>query len=287
MKLVTFRGRENAPELGVLRSAEIVPLAELGFRDMPELIAQWTSAQPRVEELAAKGEGQPLSSVKLMAPVPKPNKLICIGLNYREHAIESNMAIPEVPTVFSKFATAIVGPEDSVVLPSITQQPDYEAEFAFIVGKGGRNIPESEWRNHVFGYTIVNDVSARDLQLRVSQWLMGKSFDTFAPMGPAITTADEIADPHTLDIRMTINGEVLQNSNTSELIFNLPALVAYLSSVFTLEPGDVVATGTPSGVGMGRNPKRWLRPGDEMTVFVQGLGELRNRCVAEAEAAKA
>jgi 2-keto-4-pentenoate hydratase/2-oxohepta-3-ene-1,7-dioic acid hydratase in catechol pathway len=169
----------------------------------------------------------------------------------------------------------------------MTEKPDYEAELAFVIGKGGRNISEASWKDHVFGYTIVNDVSARDIQLGSSQWLMGKTFDTFAPMGPAIVTADEIADPHNLAIRMTINGEILQDQNTRELIFGVPALIAYLSSVFTLEPGDIVSTGTPSGVGMGRTPPRWLKPGDEMVVFVEGIGELTNPCVAEGAAATA
>jgi 2-keto-4-pentenoate hydratase/2-oxohepta-3-ene-1,7-dioic acid hydratase in catechol pathway len=173
------------------------------------------------------------------------------------------------------------------VLPRMSEKPDYEAEFAVVIGEGGRYISEADWQKHVFGYTIVNDVSARDIQLASSQWLMGKTFDTFAPMGPAIVTADEIADPHALDIKMTINGEVLQNSNTRELIFNVPQIIAYLSSVFTLEPGDIISTGTPAGVGLGHKPPRWLKPGDEMVVYVQGLGELRNPCVAEAAAAGA
>jgi len=168
-----------------------------------------------------------------------------------------------------------------VVLPKNTVKPDYEAEFAFVIGTGGRHIPAAEWRAHVYGYTIVNDVSARDFQLATSQWLMGKTFDTFAPTGPWITTADEIEDPHRLAISMEINGEVLQDSNTSHLIFQIPALVEYLSSVMTLEPGDLVTTGTPAGVGFAKKPPRWLRAGDEMVVRVEGLGELRNTVVAE------
>jgi 2-keto-4-pentenoate hydratase/2-oxohepta-3-ene-1,7-dioic acid hydratase in catechol pathway len=203
-------------------------------------------------------------------------------LNYRDHAIESNMEIPKVPTIFNKFANTVIGPNAEIVLPKASEKPDYEAEFAFVIGRGGRHIPAEKWKDHVFGYTIINDVSARDFQLATSQWLMGKTFDTFAPMGPAIVTADEIADPHALDIKMTISGQVLQNSNTRELIFKIPELIAHLSAVMTLEPGDIVSTGTPAGVGLGHKPPRWLKPGDECVVSVQGLGELRNPVVMEA-----
>ena len=197
------------------------------------------------------------------------------------------MEIPKVPTIFNKFSTSIIGPGDKIILPKTSEKPDYEAEFAFVIGQGGRHIPAEKWRDHVFGYTIINDVSARDYQMATSQWLMGKTFDTFCPMGPWIVTADEIEDPHALDIKMTINGEVLQNSNTRELIFRIPDLIAYLSSVMTLESGDIVSTGTPAGVGLGHNPPRWLRPGDECVVSISGIGELRNPVVAEAQAAEA
>src|SRR5260370_14565693 len=171
-----------------------------------------------------------------MALWARPPKVIWVGLNYRDHAIESNMEIPKVPTIFNKFTTSIVGPGDSVILLKHSEKSDYEAEFAVVIGKGGRYIPEDKWKEHVFGYTIVNDVSARDYQMATTQWLMGKTFDTFCPIAPWIVTADEIADPHALDIKMTINGEVLQNSNTRELIFNIPALMAYISGVCTREP---------------------------------------------------
>jgi 2-keto-4-pentenoate hydratase/2-oxohepta-3-ene-1,7-dioic acid hydratase in catechol pathway len=186
-----------------------------------------------------------------------------------------------VPTIFNKFPTAIIADGDNIVLPRSSEKPDYEAELAFVIGRGGRHIPAAEWRDHVFGYTIVNDVSARDYQMATSQWLMGKTFDTFAPMGPCLVSADEIPDPHALDISLTLNGEVMQSSNTRHLIFRIPELIAFLSSVFTLEPGDVVSTGTPGGVGFARKPPRYLRPGDEVVVRVQGLGELRNPVIQE------
>jgi 2-keto-4-pentenoate hydratase/2-oxohepta-3-ene-1,7-dioic acid hydratase in catechol pathway len=228
------------------------------------------------------GEAFDPAATKLAAPVPRPPKIICIGLNYRDHAEETNLPIPEVPTVFTKFPTAVIGHRHAVVLPKNSVKPDYEAEFGEVIGKGGRHIPEDRWKEHVFGYTMVNDVSARDFQMATTQWTIGKTFDTFAPIGPAIVTADEIADPHNLGISMTVSGEVLQNSNTRNLIFNVPKLIAFLSSVFTLEPGDIISTGTPGGVGFARKPPRWLKPGDEMAVRVEGLGELVNPVVAEA-----
>jgi 2-keto-4-pentenoate hydratase/2-oxohepta-3-ene-1,7-dioic acid hydratase in catechol pathway len=224
----------------------------------------------------------PLKSVTLMAPVPKPGKFICVGLNYRDHAIETKMEIPKIPTIFSKFSSAVIGPNEAIILPKNSTQPDYEAEFAFVIGQGGRHIPAERWREHIFGYTMVNDVSARDFQMATTQWLMGKTFDTFAPMGPHIVSADEISDPHALDISLSIHGETLQHSNTRELIFKIPELVAYLSSAFTLAPGDVVSTGTPAGVGFARKPPRFLRPGDEVVVRVDQIGELRNPVVAES-----
>jgi 2-keto-4-pentenoate hydratase/2-oxohepta-3-ene-1,7-dioic acid hydratase in catechol pathway len=287
MRFVTFQTPNGRPEVGIQTDSAVTSLANLGVTSMLDLVTRWEEIRPQLDAKLGSEPKLSAGEYRLLAPIPRPNKLICVGLNYREHAIESKMAIPTTPVIFNKFATAVVGPGDSVVLPKMTEKPDYEAELAFVIGKGGRNISEASWKDHVFGYTIVNDVSARDIQLGSSQWLMGKTFDTFAPMGPAIVTADEIADPHNLAIRMTINGEILQDQNTRELIFGVPALIAYLSSVFTLEPGDIVSTGTPSGVGMGRTPPRWLKPGDEMVVFVEGIGELTNPCVAEGAAATA
>jgi 2-keto-4-pentenoate hydratase/2-oxohepta-3-ene-1,7-dioic acid hydratase in catechol pathway len=283
MKFVTFR-REGASEPGVLRGGDIVGLKGAGFASMIDVIAGGPAARARIEEWILKpavDEIAPLDEVRLLAPIPRPPKIICIGLNYRDHAAESKMEIPKVPTVFSKYATAVIGPGESIVLPRLSTKPDYEAEFAFVIGKGGRYIPGATWREHVFGYTILNDVSARDFQMATSQWMMGKTFDTFAPMGPAIVSADEIADPHSLDISLSINGETLQQSNTKNLIFPIPDLIEYLSSVFTLESGDVISTGTPAGVGFARKPPRFLKKGDYVVVRVEGLGELRNPVVDE------
>ena len=285
MKFTTFRQSGGKPEPGVLLHDSVIPLSGIGFTDLIAVLAGGQEAKTRVENLLANppaGTGLPLASVTLMAPIPRPPKFICVGLNYRDHAIESGMAIPTIPVIFAKWPQCVIGPDEQIVLPKNSSQPDYEAELAFVIGTGGRHIPAEKWKDHVFGYTIVNDVSARDVQLATSQWIMGKSFDTFAPMGPYLVTADEIANPDNLHIGLSINGEVLQNSNTRELIFKIPELVAYLSSVFTLEPGDVISTGTPPGVGFARKPPRYLRAGDNVVVTVEGLGELRNPVVAEA-----
>jgi len=270
MKLVTFRHGGSGAQAGVLNGDKVTGLG----MDMLQLIFSGTVPAP-------VGDSYDLSAVTLLSPIPRPPKFICVGLNYRDHAMESNMAIPKVPTIFSKFSNVVIGPGENIVLPPESTQPDYEAEFAVVIGPGGRRISAAKAMDHVFGYTIVNDVSARDLQLATTQWLMGKTCDTFAPMGPWIVTKDEIADPHALDISLEIGGEVLQNSNTRELIFKIPELIEFISSVVTLEPGDIISTGTPAGVGFARKPPRYLKDGDECVVRVQGLGELRNPVVAE------
>jgi 2-keto-4-pentenoate hydratase/2-oxohepta-3-ene-1,7-dioic acid hydratase in catechol pathway len=285
MKFLTYQRPGEKPEAGVLLEENVVSLAGAGFPDMLSVLAGGAAAKDAIAAFIAEppaGATVPLASVKILAPIPRPPKFICVGLNYRDHAIESNMAIPKVPTIFSKFSNTVIAPGENIVLPKQSTTPDYEAEFAFVIGTGGRHIAAENWKDHVFGYTIVNDVSARDIQLATSQWLMGKTFDTFAPMGPYLVTADEIADPHNLKIGLSIDGVVLQDSNTKELIFKIPELIAFLSSVFTLEPGDVVSTGTPAGVGFARKPPRLLQPGDNVVVSIEGLGELRNPVVAEA-----
>ena len=284
MRFVTFESNGQARP-GVISPVDtVLDLSPLGFTTLLDFIEAGPKSLDDARTLAQESSAstQPrLSEVKLLAPIPRPRKLLCVGLNYRDHAKETNSPIPDVPTIFNKLATAVIGPGDKIVLPKVSKSPDYEAEFAFIIGRGGRHIRGEDWRAHVFGYTIVNDVSARDYQRATTQWLMGKTFDTFAPMGPWIITADEIPDPHNLDVQIDINGEILQNSNTRELIFKIPDLIAFLSSVFTLEPGDIVSTGTPAGVGVARTPPRFLRPGDDVRVKIPAIGELRNPVVAE------
>lgn len=283
MQLITFE-RNGVAEPGVLLGDTIIVLKSAGFSSMLEIIEKGPEALEQIRALIQKqanGGRIARSTVRLLAPIPRPPKIICVGLNYRDHARECGAEIPKVPTIFCKFSTAVLAPGGDIILPRNSKEPDYEAEFAIVIGRGGRHISPDRWKEHVFGYTNVNDVSARDIQMATSQWIMGKTFDTFAPFGPAIVTADEIADPHTLDIQMIINGEVLQHSNTSEMVFRIPHLLEHISSVFTLEPGDIISTGTPAGVGEAKNPQRWLRPGDDVVVRISGIPELRNGVRAE------
>jgi len=219
--------------------------------------------------------------VQLRAPLLRPGKIICLGLNYADHARETNSPIPQYPELFNKFANALIGPGEPIVLPRVSEQVDYEAELAVVIGKVGRYIAESEALEHVAGYTILNDVSMRDFQFRGRQWMQGKTFDRSTPLGPWIVTADEIPDPQSLEIACEVSGEVLQRSNTREMIFGVATVIAYISQIMTLEPGDVIATGTPAGVGFARDPKRLLRPGDVVRVTVEKIGTLENPVVAE------
>jgi 2-keto-4-pentenoate hydratase/2-oxohepta-3-ene-1,7-dioic acid hydratase in catechol pathway len=220
---------------------------------------------------------------RLLAPVPDPAKVICIGLNYRDHAAESGKAIPTEPVVFSKFSTALIGPEAPIRLPAVATQVDYEAELVVVLGRRGKNIPESDAGGYVAGYACGHDVSARDWQIGRSggQWLLGKTPDTFAPLGPWLVTADDVPDPHNLGIRLRLNGETMQDSSSRELIFRVERLVSHISQLVTLEPGDLIYTGTPPGVGMARKPPVFLKPGDVVEVEIDGLGVLRNPVEAE------
>jgi 2-keto-4-pentenoate hydratase/2-oxohepta-3-ene-1,7-dioic acid hydratase in catechol pathway len=213
-----------------------------------------------------------------LAPVTRPPKIICLGLNYRDHAIESKAPIPTEPVVFSKYPTAIIGPNAPIRLPPDSQKVDFEAELVLVIGKGGRNIPEADAMVHVAGYTCGHDVSARDYQLERGggQWVIGKTFDTFAPLGPVLVTPDELPDPHQLRIQCRVNGRTMQDSNTGQMIFSVPQVIAYLSRVLTLEPGDIVFTGTPPGVGFARKPPIFLKDGDVVEIEVEGIGILRN-----------
>jgi 2-keto-4-pentenoate hydratase/2-oxohepta-3-ene-1,7-dioic acid hydratase in catechol pathway len=282
MRLVTYQGRDRSIKPGVLLGEEIVDISDQ-VADIRSLIEEGPDALDRLRNsLQGKTHRIPLDRVELLAPLHIPPRIFCVGLAYRDHAIETHQKIPKVPTMFLKLTSALNGPRSAVVLPKLTQQPDYEAEFAFVIGTGGKNISSDTWEEHVFGYTIMNDVTARDVQMATSQWSLGKSFDTFAPIGPAIVTKDEVPDPHSLDISLTIGGEVLQRSNTRQLIFRIPDLISYLSAITALEPGDIISTGTPAGVGLGRNPHRWLRPGETVVTEVESLGQLVNPIVVEA-----
>lgn len=233
-----------------------------------------------VAELANRPNAvkQPVSQAKWHAPIVDPRKIICVGLNYKDHAAESGSPIPKDPVLFSKYPTALIGNGETIVLPRVSQEVDYEAEFVIVIGKKGRHIQKSAAFDHVAGYTVGHDVSARDWQLKKDgkQWMVGKTFDTFAPCGPYLVTKDEVPNPRALPIRLKLNGQVMQNSNTEQMIFGVDDLLAYISQVMTLEPGDLIYTGTPPGVGNARKPPVFLKDGDVAEVEIEGLGVLRN-----------
>ena len=286
MKFACFAG-ENGPRIGMIdASGEMIrPLA--GIADMVDLITHYDEIRP---SLTADGAvAIPLSSVKLLAPVPFPRRnVFCVGKNYRDHAKEfagsgyeagavKGAEIDEYPAVFTKPASAVIGPGATVDLhPGVTSAVDYEAELTLVIGKGGHDIARDGAYAHIWGYTIINDVTARDRQRNHKQWFMGKALDTFCPMGPWITTADEV-DPENLDVKCWVNGELRQNANTRDLIFDIPTLVSTISAGLTLQPGDLIATGTPAGVGLGFNPPKFLKAGDEVSMMITGLGTLSNR----------
>ena len=234
-------------------------------------VTDWALDNARLQPLFLQRD-----SVRLLAPVGRPPKILCIGLNYRDHCIEQGHAIPKTPVVFAKFGTAVCDPDAPVRRPRVTRELDYEAELGVVIGRGGRHIAEERALEHVAGYLNFNDVTARDLQRLDGQWVRAKSCDTFAPMGPALVTADEVPDPQNLAIRCRVNGQVVQESNTNQMIFTVAHLVSFASEFTTLETGDVIATGTPPGVGVWRKPPQFLQPGDRVEVEIEGLGVLRN-----------
>lgn len=258
---------------------------------LPTCVKQLLAASPQVRKVAAEVAARPdamkyaANAVKLLPPVPHPGKILCIGLNYRDHAIEGGKAIPTEPVIFGKFANTLIAHGEAIKLPRVAQKVDYEAELVIVIGKRGKHIPNDATAfQYVGGYTIGHDVSARDWQFRgeEKQWIIGKTFDTFAPTGPVIVTADEGLDPHNLKIQLRLNGTTMQNSSTKEFIFGVPAMLSFLSQVVTLEPGDLIFTGTPPGVGISRKPTPvLLKPGDVVEVEIEGIGVLKNPCVAE------
>jgi acylpyruvate hydrolase len=291
MKLVTFESSGQV-QLGVLRSLNdremIFNLSQLDPRlpsDMIAFLKGGTSSLSLAQQILAAASpdlGLDLADVRLLAPLPQPGKIICIGQNYLEHAKESNDSKAPYPIIFAKYNNAIIGPGEPIVIPSEVKKPDYEGELAVVIGRRGRNIPETEALNYVGGYMALNDVSARDWQNRTSQWVIGKTCDTFCPIGPVLVTSDEIPNPQDLHLRTSINGEEMQNGYTGDMIFPVAVLIADMSRVMTLEPGDVIATGTPPGVGFARVPPRWLRPGDVVRIEIENVGILENPVVAEA-----
>jgi 2-keto-4-pentenoate hydratase/2-oxohepta-3-ene-1,7-dioic acid hydratase in catechol pathway len=258
VRLLSFDGG-----FGRVEGDEVIPMG----RDLVRYLAT-----------GASDDGSPvaLADVRPLAPVPRPGKGVCIGLNYRDHALEAGLPLPEVQILFPKFANSVIGPGEAILLPPETTEPDYEAELAVVIGRTAARVPADEALRYVGGYACANDVSARDLQNRTSQWMLGKAIDTFLPLGPVLVTPDEIPDPQALAIRCEVNGVELQSSSTAQMVFGAADLIASISRTMTLEPGDVIATGTPPGVGFARTPPVWLRDGDEVTIEIERIGRLTN-----------
>jgi 2-keto-4-pentenoate hydratase/2-oxohepta-3-ene-1,7-dioic acid hydratase in catechol pathway len=286
MKLCTFQ-HEDQHRIGVVTDDGIVDLAAAAPelpREMSALLAAGEPALRVAADAVARATRRlALDSVRLRAPILRPPKFLAIGLNYADHVAEAGLEVPKIPTVFNKQSTCVVGPHDAIHMPRVSSALDYEGELGFVIGRRCRHVPHKRAHEVIAGYLIVDDVSVRDWQLRVPTWTMGKSFDTHGPIGPWLTTADEVGDPHGLRLRTWVNGELRQDSSTKQLIFDCYALVEHLSTAFTLEPGDVIATGTPGGVGIAMKPPKLLQLGDAVRIEIDGLGALENPVVAEPE----
>ena len=282
MKLATFTDG-SAPQLGVVIGEVIVPLSAAGAAvptTMIDLIAGWDAAQPALAALGDAG-ARPLAEVTLLPPIPRPGKIMALGQNYADHIKEMGSEPPSAQVWFCKQLSAVNAPFAPIQIPRVSDKIDYEVELVVVIGKRGRHIAHEAALDHVFGYCVGNDVSVRDWQKATPQWVLGKSFDTHAPFGPWITTADEIGDPHRLGIRSLVNGEVRQDSNTRELIFTIRDQIAHLSKAMTLEPGDLIYSGTPGGVGAGFSPPKFLKVGDTIRCEIDELGAIEAVCEAE------
>jgi 2-keto-4-pentenoate hydratase/2-oxohepta-3-ene-1,7-dioic acid hydratase in catechol pathway len=267
MRLLSYAGPDG-PRPAVVDGEVVRPIGAAGVLE----VVRGAVAEPTGEEL-------PLAGLEILSPL-RPGKLIGIGLNYRDHAEETGKPVPELPLLFAKMATAVTGPAGPVVLPAYTSEPDFEGELAVVIGRTARDVPAARALDHVFGYAVMNDVSARDRQRAEPQWVRAKGADTFAPWGPWITTADEVPDPQSLGIRTWVSGDLMQDGTTADMVFSVAELIAFISGSFTLEPGDVITTGTPAGVGAAREPKRFLRPGDTVRVEIDGLGAIEHPVTA-------
>ena len=281
MKLVTFL-HDGAVRSGRLDGETVVDLAAAGLPgETSALLAG--GAEMLARAAAADGLRHALDAVTLLAPLLRPPKILAVGLNYRDHIEETGLDTPKVPMIFNKQSTAAHGPYAPIHLPRVSSKLDYEGELGFVIGRRCRHVPRERAHEVIAGYTVCNDVSVRDWQMRSQTFTMGKSFDTHSPFGPALVTADEIADPHALALKTWVNGELRQDSNTSNLVFDCYDLVAHLSTAFTLEVGDLIVTGTPSGVGIGFDPKRFLAVGDRVKIAIDGLGHIENEVIAEPD----
>jgi 2-keto-4-pentenoate hydratase/2-oxohepta-3-ene-1,7-dioic acid hydratase in catechol pathway len=288
MKIARFQNK-GEEHYGVFQNDKLLCLDVLAKKTkaiLPNKIDDFISnqkAQETAEKLLTEAKSSdlkavsiPLSEARLLAPIASPPKILCLGLNFITHVTETNERRPEEPVIFMKPHTAIVGPNDKIIKRPFVKQLDYEGELAIVMGKKAKDLPISESRNYVFGYTIMNDVSARDFQFKGSQWTSGKSFDTFAPIGPCITTSKQLPDPDNLRIKTWVNGELRQDGNTHDMIFSVAQIIHHLSQVMTLEPCDIIATGTPSGVAMAMKPPKWLKAGDTVRIEIEGIGTLEN-----------
>lgn len=283
MKLATFE-TGGAQRVAIVAGDGLIDLSQAAPglpRDMIGLIAAWADLEPQVRGLATAKPHFNLADVHLLAPVPRPPKILAIGLNYADHIAETGLPTPERQTWFSKLSNAVNGPYDPIRIPKVSNDVDYEAEFVAIIGRNCRHVAKEDAADAIFGYAAGNDVSVRDWQFHSTQWILGKSFDTHAPFGPWIVTPDEVGDPHTLGIRCILNGKTRQNSNTRNLVFNVFDQIAVLSQAMTLEPGDVIFTGTPGGVGMADKPPTYLKPGDTVRVEIDRIGAIEAKVLAE------
>jgi acylpyruvate hydrolase len=263
--------------------ADLLGLLRGGEKSMAAAQQAWQFGEHRRAANDADGLYRAASDVEFLPPIQRPGKIVCVGLNYRSHLAEIGESVPRYPILFIKASTSVIGHRQSIALPRISQQVDYEGELAVIIGRKGKYIPEAQALSFVAGYTCANDVSAHDIEFRTSQWTSGKMLDTFCPLGPALLTQDEVPDPGCLHLETSLNGQKVQDRWTSDMVFSVPFLVSYVSSLATLEPGDVILTGTPAGIGCNRNPQVFLKSGDHISVRIDGIGTLANSVVAEAE----
>lgn len=286
MKLVTFT-HDGQTRIGAVEAEEVVDFMSVGHQlptDMLAFLEAGASAMQAARAACAAGSGRiALASVRIEAPVRRPPKILAVGLNYRDHVEEVGLDMPQVPMIFNKQSTAVIGPTDAIHRPRASEELDYEGELGIVIGKRCRHVPKDKAAGVIAGYTIVNDVSVRDWQFRSATTTMGKSWDTHCPTGPYIVTTDDVPDPHCLDLRTWVNGDLRQSSNTTNLIFDCFDIIAHLSTAFTLEPGDVIATGTPSGVALGMKPRAWLKAGDRVRIAIDQIGEIDNPVIEEPE----
>jgi acylpyruvate hydrolase len=289
MRLITFTSSNQIPHLGALLANEqLLDLNQADARlptDMLDFLDLGQSAMELAREAVEQPSSEgwlPLAEVELLAPVPRPGKIICMGHNYSDHIGIGRSAPPEFPNFFCKTANTVIGPNQPIIIPAVTEQVDYEAELAVVIGRRAHRVSEAEAFDYVAGYTIFNDVSARDYQKRGSQWFLGKSFDTFGPMGPALVTPDEVREPHNLELSLTVNGQEMQHTNTRNMIFSIPYQISYLSRVMTLEPGDILSTGTPAKTELAKSLPPFMKAGDIVSIQLEGIGVLTNPLISQS-----